>query len=531
MAMEKNKIGLRERDRMFGILIICIVCSMLVANLFVGEINMIDEGQYGSWVYHMLQGKKMYQDIYITYGPMAVYPLYLLATVFSPSAFLVRLFLSGGTVVGLGAIYLLSSLLVGSRKIRLILLLLCSLLPVVVFRQGIGFFCLYFLFLAIRTKKTFWWFVTGLLCALSFLISAEIGIFLGTILCLVFVSSFFKRDKTISLKQIGAILSGIFMVIIPFALWALGEGWLFDYLKVTSDVLTIFSGINLPNGQGLPNVTQLVPQTFSIVAWTKFIFSKELLFFWGLAFYFFTLLYLFVQAFLKRFSRKDVYILCIVVFGLELYSILLGRSGIGHFFFVLSPIVLISGFFVEKLLTALYEKGENFTSKVIAFGIVLTLVFFGLRLLFINRLEVSRHLRGLFVLHLSENREIGPLSISYEQEQQIFSLQKFVTNNVAKKDYVFFLSNTPAMYLFVDRKNPTRYDLPYLAVTKEKRYEMYSELVKKMPKYIFYDPNEWAIDGISTRDRLPEVSAFISEYYSLEKTIAEVEVYRVKTGL
>lgn len=54
---------------------------------FYGNINVIDEGQFAAWANFMLHGKLMFKDMYIVYGPLYVYPLYLLFKFFSPSFF------------------------------------------------------------------------------------------------------------------------------------------------------------------------------------------------------------------------------------------------------------------------------------------------------------------------------------------------------------------------------------------------------------------------------------------------------------
>src|SRR5689334_9248614 len=55
-----------------------------------GDINLIDEGQFGAWIAHMLHGKLLYKDIYAAYGPLYIYPLYLLSKIFGQSAYLIR---------------------------------------------------------------------------------------------------------------------------------------------------------------------------------------------------------------------------------------------------------------------------------------------------------------------------------------------------------------------------------------------------------------------------------------------------------
>jgi hypothetical protein len=84
------------------------------------------------------------------------------------------------------------------------------------------------------------------------------------------------------------------------------------------------------------------------------------------------------------------------------------------------------------------------------------------------------------------------------------------------------------MYLLVNRSNPTRYDLPFIANTLEKRLEVLSSLERTRPKYIFENTLAWAVDGVDNRTRLPEVYAFIKQHY---RVIGYIDSYRVYEAL
>lgn len=483
-------------------------------SLFFGDINMIDEGQFGAWANHMLQGKHMYKDIYITYGPLYVYPLYVLFKIFGPSAFLTRFYLITTSVTGIIAVAFVLRKLDFTRLTRWFVLSFFVLLPIINFRQGFGFIVIFCLIKVFETKKYIWNFYTGFFIVTSFLVSPDVGVMLSLITFIVLVYEFLTNpDVGKVFKKLGMTILGVVPVITVFILWSVTEGWFTSYLATTSDVFTTFSGINLPNGQNFPNPLQLIPMGKEIVEWVKFVFSKEMLLYWLLIFYIFSLFYLIIKFTVKIKSKEDIVLVLLVLYGFFLYPILIGRSGIGHFFFVLSPSLIIAPIFLKKLFF-IFFRSKNI-EKIFAGTLIFLIFIFGLRLILINRPQIIKNLNWFELLSLQKENpsRVGSLRISQQQKTYINTVQEFIKNNTVQNDKVFFLNDEPMMYLLVDRLNPVRYDLPYIANIKEKRLEILNSFYNNPPKYIFENTEVWKVDGVSNRVRLPEVICFINQRY------------------
>src|SRR3989304_5377037 len=103
--MEKNKKSLLIS--LLIILVAFLIGPTYTSSPFLGNINLIDEGQFGAWVNHMSHGKYLFKDIYLTYGPLYVYPLYLVFKIFTPSAFIIRSYLALGSTLGIVVCYLI----------------------------------------------------------------------------------------------------------------------------------------------------------------------------------------------------------------------------------------------------------------------------------------------------------------------------------------------------------------------------------------------------------------------------------------
>src|SRR3989344_2652336 len=120
---------------------------------FYGDVNVIDEGQFAAWANHMLHGKFLFKDIYVTYGPLYVYPLYLLSKIFGPSMFLVRAYITIGALVGIYAVNEILKQFKIEKLLRYLTLVLFALLPIMQLRQAVGYIILLFLFKGIETRK------------------------------------------------------------------------------------------------------------------------------------------------------------------------------------------------------------------------------------------------------------------------------------------------------------------------------------------------------------------------------------------
>lgn len=516
-----------EKDKKYLILetvVIFLIAFFLGSSLFVtpffGEINFIDEGQFGAWSYQMLNGKLMYKDIYITYGPLYVYPLFVLFKIFGPSAFLVRLlYVTLNSALGIALVNLLLHQMEFKKVSRWLVIFLLFALPGISLRMSLGFLIIPCLLKAISEKKHLLSFIVGALLSIAFLISPEIGLF-SALLVFVFYLYFLiaQADLKFILGKILWTALGSVLVLALFFFWSKGEGWFSSYMEVTKDVLISFSGINSPNGTAFPNPLKL---GYSI-------FSKEMLLYWELFFYLITSLYLFVKTAMKTISKHDRFLIFLSLYGLLLYVILIGRSG--HFFFTLPILIIIAVYFAQELFLILVNIHKKYLERILALTLLIIILAFSIRLFLIFRPHFSKI--ASLLISTTKPRDnpkgVGPILISNTQKEKIKNMQNFISENTTREEKVFFVNDEPMMYLLVDRSNPTRFDLPYIANTKEKRMEILNDLIEKKPKYIFENIDAWAVDGISNIRRLPEIVEFLKKNYTKETLIGNAIVYSSK---
>ncbi len=511
----------------FEIVIFCILAFMVgsaqTLSPFFGDINVIDEGQFAAWANQMLHGKLMFRDIYITYGPLFVYPLYLLFKLFSPSVFLVRIYIILGSIFGIIVTNILM-LEIGLKRVgRYLMNIMLILLPIMILRQALGFLILYFLILSIRSNSKLIAFATGIFNGLAFLVSPEIGIF--TILLTYFyyiVKIFYSKSKTVHILQITKLSLGLVLVALVFIFWAGVEGWLSGYLSVTKQVLTDFSGINTPNGQNLPDIFNQIPKSIKLVAWIKFLLSKNMFIYYTLMINVYLLLIYTLKLILKKITATDIKLSLILFYSLFLFYSFVGRPDFPHLFFGLAPLLLILSYYFVK------SFNEFTTGKKIYLFSTLLIMFFIARLLYINNPQIKNiaKLPHALTVNKANPGYIGPILISQKQEKYFKDLKAYFTVNTTPKDDLFILSDEPVLYFILNRDDATIYDLPYIADLKSMREKMLSELKTAKPKYILYNKHAWAVDEINNVVRLPEISNYIFGNYTLITTIDGEGVYK-----
>ncbi len=492
-------------------------------NFFSGDINMIDEGQFSAWANHMIHGKYLFKDIYITYGPLSVYPLFWLFQIFGASAFLVRLYLTLGGTLGIIATFLLMQELKLKKWIITALLCVFLLIPAFNLRESVGLWALYFLVRSLRDKSIRTSFLTGVAVALSCLVSADFGLFVSFVSVVHYVVSCTVDLKTKeNFKLFFSYLAGFLTILILFVLWAYSGNWLKDYIVGTVDIITSISGINVPNGVNFPTPIGVL-SSGNWGGFVRFLVGHEMLLYWSICVYFAAVFYTVVKLVQKRIGAQDYAFALISLFGLLVYTILLTRHGSGHYFYTLPANLMVCGYFLNKLFDI---KRKTITIYIF----VLFLFLYIARILYLNNpmIRSSLNISSYFSSQFGSIDRVGMLNISPSQTRKIIFYQNFVSKNTTSSDYIFLFDDEPSIYMLVDRVNPTKFDLPFVGNRMEKRIDIIKDLTSKKPKYVFIDNDAWPVDGISNKVRLPEVYNFIKIHYSLMDIRENVEIYKLK---
>lgn len=496
---------------LIGIVILSFIFGVGLGNIFVGNLNLLDEGQFASWGFQMLQGKKMFSELFIMYGPLYVYPLYVFFKVFGVSFFAIRFIYFIESLIGIVAVYLICINLDFKRLTRLLIVLFLVLLPAMQIRQAAALITVLLLYVSIEKKNKLWSFAAGLASVATFLISPEVGIFL-TIAVLVYYISFL--ESIVRGGKLKSYLLGVLAAILFFIFWAGSQGWFNFYIRDSLEVLKNFSGINSPLGKNFPNILILVPRQSNLFSFLKFIFSPEALLYWGILFLIIGFIHFAARFILRKLTLLDKKIMPIYVLSLFSYLTVVGRASVNNIYFVLPFALIVGGYLVEIVITDFKPWNKNITHKIIPTIVIAIILMIPIRLLTINRENLIGNLTILF-----KYENFVPISkkdilrISPSQKKYFDSVLNYVDARTTRDDTVFILQDEPGLYVIVNRLNATRFDLPYFANSENLRLEVLYEIKQKRPKIIVWSPKAWSVDEISNWQRLPEVVSYINKNY------------------
>lgn len=482
---------------------------------FFGDINFIDEGQFAAWVGHMLQGQIIYKDFYVQYGPLMIYPIYFLMKLFGVSFFYIRFWSLFGAFLGyIIGIYTLNRLGIKNTWfwISAVSLLI---IPGIHIRQWIGILVLLLLMIYVEKKNFILGLFTGLVVALALFQSVEIGIFTLIVVCLYSYFKLVNSKKIIdSIKLLYPIYLCLIISIMLFFLLFHSQGWLKEYISTTVGFASSISGMDLPNGQGLPFVFQNTASHFSVLSLAKDIISKNMLFFWSFGILSVMLSVLFIRITLKQKRNEDIFALLITIFSLLIYISIIGRSG--HYITVF-PFVVVLGAYMCK---ALLASKKLYTLSLLLFAL------FIVRHVAIYRFSIIPNFNEKGKVTLARTY---PLKMDSGDAKDISSLKEYLDTNSKKIESIYVLNNVPALYFLLERANATKFDLPLLAGTVDKRMQVVNELINNKPSYIIEDEKAWSVDGIGDSKRMPEVFGYVHSNYQLSVKFGRFLLYKINS--
>src|SRR6185437_15865129 len=133
----------------------------------------------------------------------------------------------------------------------------------------------------------------------------------------------------------------------------------------------------------------LMPFGKSLYQWIKYFVSQELLIYYVIYFHIIILCFWTVKIILKKFNQTEGMLISIFIFSVSLVYSSLRTPDINHLFFVLSPLIVIFAYYLEKALSQFRNKGRV-TAKITYFLAICVISIFFLRLLYINHPQILK---------------------------------------------------------------------------------------------------------------------------------------------
>lgn len=480
---------------------------------FFGQINFIDEGQFLAWINQMMNGKLIYRDIYVQYGPLMVFPIYFLFQIFEPTVFILKTWqVLDAFIAFIVAFIVLRRFGVRSKLFYFVILSLI-IIPGLSFRIWIGVLVILIAHFGYIKKSNKLLFLTGLLVPSLLFYSIDIGLFvLITLIVFLIINLITTKKISNSLKTFSFVLGGFFISLSGFIFIFQSQGWFIHYVSTTIAFSESIAGNNLPNGMGLPKVN--LPIDFqNPLTFLKAMLSLEMLFYVSL----FSIIYFLFLSIAGAIVRKDsrLYYLSFLIsfYALLVFVSIVGRSG--HYFAIVPFVIVVGAFFVSQIISS----KEKIFGKSIKLLFLILFIAYTTRHISIFRFSIIPDFRNI---SFEKVERVYPFYTTEEQAYQIFTLQNYFSE---AKEQIYILSNSPALYFLISQSNSTKYDLPLLAGSIEKRYDLVSQLKENPPSYIIEDTKAWAVDGVDDAVRMPEVFEFVEQNYKEHDYVANYKIY------
>ncbi|HWR59497.1 MAG TPA: hypothetical protein VN328_11480, partial [Thermodesulfovibrionales bacterium] len=264
--------------------------------------------------------------------------------------------------------------------------------------------------------------------------------------------------------------------------------------------------------------------------------GKYFLAYWPILFYAFASVYLLTLFMLREINRDGILKISLLVFGILLFRIALGRSTVENTYRVLPPAILLLFLFLEASVPMFSQRHFlKVGNLIMSFILILST-----SVLFINTDMIKETIASAwqdvigvkykFSL-VARGNEIPSLKrggIFYEPSTalSIMNIDSFLKANTGPGEYVYFFPNEAAYYFLFDRTNPTRYAISYFAITREQRRELVEDLEKKKPEYIVYSIGTWRVDDIREEIQVPEVLRYIQLKYVPHVNMGDVLILK-----
>ncbi len=494
-----------------------------------------EQGENISWAKAILSGKVLYRDTFCLYGPLMQYGLAFFMDTFGVTLWSARLYAF--------FTYALTALIIGTVPLivlrrplhaaLLALTLLAFYFPVKLsvnatpLRLFIPFVGFYLLYRYVSSPKRYLVLLSGAVTGVAFLYSQENGLaaILATFALLI-VSVPVRGVEKIRSALLEAVLFilGFLAVIAPFIIYFALNNALWPFLQ------TIFE---YPRYVMLGYAAVPAPDIFSAVK--GFVAGEvpigrlryPVVFAMPPVIYALGLLAIALNVFKGRYSRRELFFFTVLTYGVITFRSALGRSDGFHLVQVYAPAFFVLAYLAD------FSLGDLPGRKARVKALIMFIVIFALPALFlltnfnkkaprefvrVNITEITGKFSavprpGLVQVDAPETGGVYMPRSTAAHVGELLELKERLTG--ADKVYVF--GNVPFYYFMLDKRNPTRFDYPYWAVTTGMQAEIVRDLVRNKPDYILYKLDRMdMIDDMPPSIQVPLVYRHIMENYALD---------------
>jgi len=541
-----------------------------------GKINIFEVGLYLPGIQAILNSEIPYRDFFHLRGPFELYMPAFLMNTFGMHLKVMFSYFYFGNVLCLILCTLIAKEILKTRFVLYLMtfVLIGRTFPRVVFtfwggmRYAFGLLALWLVIKFFKHNKPKWMIFAGIASALGLFTSIEMGIYplLGVLAALI-ISKFFNiQDSKLILRGLGAYCIGLSVVAVPYGIYLASHSALFPYVD---SVLTIVTRMQEVID---PHIVSVYPRNFTeaFVAMTnpmhtnfKHMTPSYL--------YIFILSYLILRLKRKTFSREDLMIVCLGVYGFTMYNT--GFRGIwaAQFEMALQPEKVLLFFLLERTFFYISMKKSEYingykdslprrskianTVKIyginfLIFAFIMSSVWYSMARYnhrffaykFIRDKLTGRDTEYLKPLVNEQTRALNidqarGIIVPVQQADELEQIDAFVRNHVAENEILFTYPELGTYNFFFDRRFFGKYPLATFTWFNDRWHDEYlTELNLSKPEYVivqkdiakFTEGKGVYSSRKENRKKFRDVMSFISAHYRIESVTALSNIYKRK---
>jgi hypothetical protein len=508
--------------------IILLVILSLTSSLIPVHTTPYDYGYISHTSERVIHGELFYRDFIHYYAPGRVYGPALFYLLFGITTYSLILYWAFFNILISVALFYISKHISNSRLFNHLLpiMYICFVQPSLYVGSDRLFFpilTLLFIYNYYSSGKSIWLCLSGLSLSAAYLFSYEVAFLVtGPFIIFIVVKGGVLENKFVpatlrnNLKRLTSDLlvfsAGTLTLALPVFLFFLAKAGFREmyYWLVWVPLVPYSKFLSIPLARYFTNLrVMILVEGFSlylqIIMYVSFI------------------IYLIYKLIIKAdFSKRNLNLLLVLLFGLFLFKVSTVRADHTHFMLAVTPALLLFAFSIVEIKSLLKS---NYPSALVGafINVVFVMVLICMAVygeyewvMYFNRPSDYSWLqpeRGQIVVHKGWGDDLN-------------RVVRYISKNTGGSDYIFVIPAEAYIYFLSGRNNPTRnesYHKGELILVKQ--LEVIKNLEEKKPKLII-------IGGIF-KDEFAEyykaILLYIYDKYQLKELIGKYEVYTLKT--
>lgn len=490
---------------------------------YTGNLDSIEEGFWLGWVENLDSGKIIYRDFLAYHPPIMPILLYKFMSITDFTVRNMRLFFHLGVIFSAIVYFnLLTKIFKKSIYTFIVFLIYLAITNTMVrnnveLRLGVGILSIILWFNFLKSQRQVYIYLSGLVSAICFFISSEVG--LAIMISLILSTLLTCKNP---LPKLAKYSTGIIIGCFPILLYLHVNNALYPFLEQIFFYSSSFTMgyFNLPIERAISTSFlrwHIIWQFFSTNAWFTQLSLMTIL----AAFMYLIHLAFKSNSFTISFRNLNIeskLIFALSLLGIVLFRSVLGRSDYYHVLLVLMLAIPILFFLLENIIK------DNLT-KSLATTFIVFVTFSSL----INESYLSRQFfkystyGSLVEEYNSYNSPRSKILIGTEVNlEQDNGIVEFITQNTSEKDTIFVYPWNPELYFLTNRTNATSVDTPYAFWNEKYQARVIQEIESNQPKFVIIGTG--SIFGNMNSDTLSTTNLYIKDNF---KEVNQIHSYKI----